>query len=452
MLRRSPTRPALAMRVAGLLVLAASGWAAGRAAAVPIAPVAGLLPVTNATWERWAWSGRWRFPVGDPRDFRRPAVAREPAFQLLRGGGDPDEGAVRHQGADLGCGHGGEPVHAAASGLVLATQRSIGTSGYGLYVVLGHRLPEGGLAYSIYAHLAAGSIPVHPGQLVQAGRRIGRVGMSGRATTPHLHFEVRLAGAPDTRWEKEEVVDPIAFVGARTADSCATDSLADYVEWAQYAGLLDGAPAPEGALHRSTWWHMLAAATRQSIEALPRSPGALEDSLVVASLLPEGEPASPTGRMGWNDLARDLARARAVGLRLPVRPVETGRHRALCRKWAGDAHPLEVIDASSHPRQGGPSVATALLALADLAPAADPEKPAKVAKVAKVAKAAKAAKVAKVAKARTTRARKSSSKAAEPLVAKAVAGHRSGHAKRRTARADTLRTATGEVRTGVPRP
>ena len=144
--------------------------------------------------------------------------------------------------------------------------------------------------------------------------------------------------------------------------------------------------------------------------------------------------------MGWNDLARDLARARAVGLRLPVRPVETGRHRALCRKWAGDAHPLEVIDASSHPRQGGPSVATALLALADLAPAADPEKP------------AKAAKVAKVAKARTTLARKSSSKAAEPLVAKAVAGHRSGHAKRRTARADTLHTATGEVRTGVPRP
>lgn len=379
MRRRPPTRPALATALAGFLVLAATG-AAARAVAAPQAPVAGLLPVASATWEQWAWSGRWRFPVGDPRDYRRAGAAREPAFQLLRGVGDPDEGAVRHQGADLGCGHGGDPVRAAASGLVLAAQRTIGTSGYGQYVVLGHRLPEGGLAYSIYAHLAAGSIPVRPGELVEAGQRIGRVGMSGRASTPHLHFEVRLAGAPGTRWEKEEVVDPIAFVEARTADSCSTDSLGDYIEWAQYAGLLDGAPPAGSALHRSTWWHMLAAATRQSIESLPRSPGALEDSLVAATLLPQGRSPSPGGRMGWDDLSRDLARARAVGLRLPARPLETTRHRALCRRWAGDAHPLERIEATSHARGDGPTVATALLALADLAPASEREKSPKPAK------------------------------------------------------------------------
>src|SRR5690349_11211250 len=118
MRRRPPTRPAPALTLAGLLLLAACS-AATRASATPAAPVAGLLPVANATWERWAWSGRWRFPVGDPRDYRRPAAPREPAFQLLRGVGDPEEGAVKHQGADLGCGHGGAPVRAAARGIVL---------------------------------------------------------------------------------------------------------------------------------------------------------------------------------------------------------------------------------------------------------------------------------------------------------------------------------------------
>lgn len=412
----------------------AACFAAGRAPAAPLAPVAGLLPVADATWERWAWSGRWRFPVGDPRDYRLPAAAREPAFQLLRGVGDPEEGAVKHQGADLGCGHGGAPVRAAAAGLVIATQRTIGTSGYGRYVVLGHRLPEGGLAYSIYAHLAAGSIPVRPGQLVEAGRRIGRVGMSGRASTPHLHFEVRLAGAPGTRWEKEEVVDPIAFVEARTADSCAVDSLGAYVEWAQYAGLLDGAPSAEAALHRSTWWHMLAAATCQAIEVLPRSPGALGDSLVAASLLPEGGAGSPGGRMSWDDLARDLARARAIGLRLPVRPLETAKHREICRSFSGAAHPVEAIASASHDRRNGPTIGTALLALADLAPAPEPERPAK-------------------AKTGPQLAKKSPAKAAKPLAAKGRGAHR-GHPTRRAADAlaDTARTAAGEVQGGVPRP
>ncbi len=433
MRRRSPTRPWPALLVAALGVSTALAGVVTRGIATPVSPVAGLLPVGDATWERWAWSGRWRFPVGDPRDYRRPAGPHEPTFQLLRGVGDPDEGAVKHQGADLGCGRGGAPVRAAASGLVLVAQRTVGTSGYGRCVVLGHRLPEGGLAYSVYAHLAAGSIPVRPGQFVEAGRRIGRVGMSGRASTPHLHFEVRLAGAPGTRWEKEEVVDPIAFVEARTADSCAVDSLGPYLEWAQYAGLLDGAPAPEAALHRSTWWHMLAAATRQSMEALPRGAGALEDSLVAASLLPEGAPSPPDGRMDWDDLARDLARARALGLRLPVRPLDTAGHRALCRQWAGAAHPLDVIEAGSHPRKSGPTVATALLALADLAPAPPAEKP------------------AKTERSGTKLAKKSAAKSAKSLVAKAGPARRRGK-HRRVAVADTARTAAGELQPGTQQP
>ena len=47
---------------------------------------------------------------------------------------------------------------------------------------------------SWYAHLA--SISVRRGQCVEAGTPIGTVGSTGNATGPHLHFELRLHGAP----------------------------------------------------------------------------------------------------------------------------------------------------------------------------------------------------------------------------------------------------------------
>jgi murein DD-endopeptidase MepM/ murein hydrolase activator NlpD len=55
--------------------------------------------------------------------------------------------------------------------------------------VIAHRL---GMT-SYYAHLS--SIAVRPGRCVVAGNLIGRAGSTGRATGPHLHFELRLRGA-----------------------------------------------------------------------------------------------------------------------------------------------------------------------------------------------------------------------------------------------------------------
>jgi murein DD-endopeptidase MepM/ murein hydrolase activator NlpD len=65
------------------------------------------------------------------------------------------------------------------------------TDPYGLAVALRHDFGfDVRRLYTVYAHLQ--SVLVWPGQRVEAGQQIGSVGDTGRATAPHLHFEVRL--------------------------------------------------------------------------------------------------------------------------------------------------------------------------------------------------------------------------------------------------------------------
>lgn len=93
----------------------------------------------------------------------------------------------------------GDPVHAAASGLVLVAgtdskvQYGTWLNYYGNLVILEHHFEGYPVVYSLYAHLS--QLDVSAGQAVQTGDIIGRVGASGAATGPHLHFEVR-SGAP----------------------------------------------------------------------------------------------------------------------------------------------------------------------------------------------------------------------------------------------------------------
>jgi len=95
------------------------------------------------------------------------------------------EGAF-HSGVDIDAPY-GTPVRAAADGDV--TGADLG-AGYGRAVVLNH----GHDVLTLYGHLSA--IAVIPGQHVTRGQVIGYVGQSGRATGPHLHYEVRLHNVP----------------------------------------------------------------------------------------------------------------------------------------------------------------------------------------------------------------------------------------------------------------
>jgi murein DD-endopeptidase MepM/ murein hydrolase activator NlpD len=87
----------------------------------------------------------------------------------------------RHDGIDIAAPE-GTPVVAAAAGSVLFAGNE---GGYGNLVILQHKKNM----ITIYAHNR--SIEVKEADTVQQGQKIAQVGQTGRATGPHLHFEIR---------------------------------------------------------------------------------------------------------------------------------------------------------------------------------------------------------------------------------------------------------------------
>ncbi len=337
--------------------------------------LAGLLPLRPEVSERWGWSGAWLQPVGDPYAIEASPAAGAAPYRVMRGVSDRLGKEPGHQGADLSNGRGGGRVRAAGNGLVVKVGGKGWNRGYGRHVVLAHRLADGVLVYSVYAHLAPGSVTVHRGQLVSAGRVIGRVGMTGRATSPHLHFEIRIAREPTARWEHAPVVDPLAFVAARTASPRADSVWARrYLEWAECAALIQPGEEGDGTPSRAQWWRTLAAATRHSLAAVPADEESLRAALIGTGLLPEDTRGDPGAALGWREFARDLLRARDQGLRLPWSPVERAARRLECRRRLGVDSPARDPRALAEGRDGRPTHADVCLALADLAGDA-PRKP-----------------------------------------------------------------------------
>jgi len=95
------------------------------------------------------------------------------------------EGAF-HSGIDISVPY-GTPVHAAADGVVTFAEVM---SGYGRVINLEH----GHGTATRYGHLSGFAIT--PGQHVRRGQVIGYVGATGRVTSPHLHYEVRIQSVP----------------------------------------------------------------------------------------------------------------------------------------------------------------------------------------------------------------------------------------------------------------
>jgi murein DD-endopeptidase MepM/ murein hydrolase activator NlpD len=95
------------------------------------------------------------------------------------------EGAF-HTGVDISSQY-GDSVRVSADGIVIEADER---AGYGRLVVVDH----GFGVTTYYGHLS--SFNVLAGQQLHRGDTIGNVGVSGRSTGPHVHYEVRINGAP----------------------------------------------------------------------------------------------------------------------------------------------------------------------------------------------------------------------------------------------------------------
>lgn len=134
----------------------------------------------------------WRDADHTDSNFQLPAKGRLASrFGLRR----YFNGEMRapHSGLDLAVAR-GTPIAASAPGQVLATGDYF-FNGQTVFVDHGNGL------ISMYCHLE--HIDVAAGDAVVRGQRLGRSGMSGRASGPHLHWSVILNGA---------TVDPELFV------------------------------------------------------------------------------------------------------------------------------------------------------------------------------------------------------------------------------------------------
>ncbi len=128
-------------------------------------------------------AGRFRYPLAAWR-------AVSDRFGVSRGGG------TYHTGIDLDlAGYHSSNIFSACDGVVKSTEYL--TYSYGYHVIV-----DCGDGWStLYAHMSV--ISVNPGQRVSAGTVLGVSGVTGFTTGEHLHFEIRINGAP---------VDPAAYL------------------------------------------------------------------------------------------------------------------------------------------------------------------------------------------------------------------------------------------------
>lgn len=158
-----------------------------------IAASSGVTQVAGTWVNNPSGAVQWPFPVGVPIS----AGYQDSAYL--------SQFSSPHRGVDFTPGAGAE-IHAVAAGTVrIATEAG---ADYGVTVVIDHVI-DGQPVATRYAHMQYGSLAVAPGDTVAVGQVLGTVGETGKATGPHLHFEVLLNGTTHT--------DPIPWMYEHTA-------------------------------------------------------------------------------------------------------------------------------------------------------------------------------------------------------------------------------------------
>jgi peptidoglycan hydrolase-like protein with peptidoglycan-binding domain len=148
-----------------------------------------------------AWAGLVPDGLAGPATWealRRPPAACPIALAWPVSGGVSSgfgpRGRRFHAGLDLSAAE-GTPVGAARTGRVVFAGWN---DGFGKLVTVAHTRG----VVTMYAHLSR--IDVGPGERLGVGEQLGLVGQTGRASGPHLHFEVRVRNA---------AVDPLSALG-----------------------------------------------------------------------------------------------------------------------------------------------------------------------------------------------------------------------------------------------
>ncbi|MEK7463757.1 MAG: M23 family metallopeptidase [Patescibacteria group bacterium] len=105
-------------------------------------------------------------------------------------GGKKSQGLHGYNAIDLAAPV-GTAIHAAAAGTVIASMTNGGwNGGYGNYVIISHKNGT----QTLYAHNQKNFVSV--GDAVEQGQLIAKIGMTGKSTGPHVHFEIRGAKNP----------------------------------------------------------------------------------------------------------------------------------------------------------------------------------------------------------------------------------------------------------------
>lgn len=104
-------------------------------------------------------------------------------------GGTKTQNLHGYNAVDLGA-PSGTVIMAAADGSVIVAKADGYNGGYGTYIVISHSNGT----QTLYAHMSRISVTI--GDKVTQGQIIGAVGMTGKTTGPHVHFEVRGARNP----------------------------------------------------------------------------------------------------------------------------------------------------------------------------------------------------------------------------------------------------------------